>query len=193
MVRIDFNSSVNFGQYTFTDSLKGLANACWTNCFLTTDGICSQKTIRQMRSPTSWQLSNKEFFLFRSIPVHGFCPDNIPSESSRHRDLPTSDEAKALSLWHPSKCVTQYFSKRKRASGLENLCRLCQGVDRQGAKALRQRRFRYSAKTHRLCSRFDHHRFVSVTFSMGKVSQTQGWCKATYASGLTRQYSHVYT
>jgi hypothetical protein len=192
MVGFDFNSSINFGQYTFTDSLKGLANARWTNCFFTTDGLSSQKTIRQMRPPISRQLSNKDLFLFRSIPVHGFCPDNISSESSRHRDLPASDEAKALSLWHPSKCITQYFSKCKRASGLENLCRLCPGANRQGTKALRQPRFRYPAKTHRLCSRFDHRRFVSVTFSMGKVSQAQSRSQAPYVNGPERLYTLFY-
>ena len=34
MVDIDFNLALNFGQYIFTNSLKGLANALWMNGFL---------------------------------------------------------------------------------------------------------------------------------------------------------------
>jgi len=192
MVGIDFNSSVSFGQYTFTDSMKGLANAHWTDCFFTTNGLSSQKTIRQMRPPISRRLSNEDVFLFRSIPVHGFCPDNISSEPSRHRDLPASNATKALSLWYQRKCITQYFSKCKRASELENLCRFRPGADRQGSKALCQRRFRYSAKTHRLCSGLNDHRFMSFTVSMGKVSRTQNCGKGPHANGPARLYTFFY-
>jgi len=49
MIGIDFNLSLNFGQYTFINPLKGLANAYRTYGFLTTNGLSSQKTFRQMR------------------------------------------------------------------------------------------------------------------------------------------------
>jgi len=192
MVGIDFNSSVSFGQYAFTESLKGMANAHWTDCFLTTNGFSSQKTIRQMCSPISRQLSSKDFFLFRSIPVHGFRSDNVSAEPSRHRDLSESDATKALPLRYPRKCFTQYPGKRKRASQLENICRLRSNLDKQSSKALCQRRLRYSVKTHRLCSGFDDHRFMPVTVSMGKISPTQSRSQGAHANGAEGFYTLFY-
>jgi len=86
MVVIDFNSLLNFGQYTFIDTLKGLANALRTDCFLTTDRLSAETPIRQMCSTIQRQLPNKNIFLFRSIPLHGICSDNLSSESERHRN-----------------------------------------------------------------------------------------------------------
>jgi len=111
MVGIDFNLPLNFGQYIFMDLPKGLANAYRTDCFLTTDRLSSQEAIRQMRSQIRRQSSNKNFLLFRSIPVYGFCPDNISPVSSRHRGLPACHADKALSLRHSRKRVTQYVGK----------------------------------------------------------------------------------
>src|SRR4030042_3885528 len=124
MVGIDFNLPLNFGQYIFMDLPKGLANAYRTDCFLTTDRLSSQETIRQMRSQIRRQSSNKNFLLFRSVPVYGFCPDNISPVSSRHRGLPACHADKALSLRHSRKRVTQYVGKCERISGLENIRRL---------------------------------------------------------------------
>ena len=192
MVGVDFNSFITFSQYTFTDSLKGLADAHRTDCFLTTDGLSSKEAIRQIRSPISRQLSSKNFFLFRSVSVYGVRSDNISTEPSRHRDLPKGDATKTLPLWYTRKNLTNHFGQSKRKPRLENLCRFRPGADREGAKALRQRRFRHSAKTHRLCSRFDHHRFMSIAVSMGKISQAQSRGQGSHANGPERLYTLVY-
>jgi hypothetical protein len=192
MVGIDFNSSVNFGQYTFTDSLKGLANARWTDCFLATDGLPAQETIRQVCLSLPRQLSNKDFFLFRSVPMYGIRSANVPTEPSRYRNLSTSNATQALSLWHPRKHLTNHSGQSKRKSQLENLCRLRPSADREGAKALRQRRFCHSAKTHCVCSRFNNHRFVPVSVSMGKVSQVQSRSQSTRVNGPQGLYTLFY-
>jgi len=93
MVVIDLKSPIDFGHKTFIDSLKGPANVYRTDCFLTVDKLLAKTPIRQMRSPIPRQPSDKNFFLFRSIPVYGFRSDNISPESSRHRDLPASNSA----------------------------------------------------------------------------------------------------
>lgn len=77
MIGIDFNLSLNIGQYTFTDLLKGLANSYRTDNILATAGLPSQKAIRQMRSSISRKLSGENFFLFRSVSLHGICSDTI--------------------------------------------------------------------------------------------------------------------
>jgi len=192
MVGIDFNLPLNCGQYIFMDLPKGLANAYRTDCFLTTDRLSSQETIRQMRSQIRRQSSNKNFLLFRSIPVYGFCPDNISPVSSRHRSLPARHADKALSLRHSRKRVTQYVGKCERISGLENIRRLRAGFNKQSPSALRQRRLRHPTESRSLCSGFNNHRFMYVTVSMGQISQTQSRGQGTHADGLKRLYTHVY-
>jgi len=192
MIGIDFNSFTTFSQYTFNESLKGLANASWTDCFLTTDRLSSKEAIRQMRSPISRQLSSKDFFLFRSVPVYGVRSDNIPTEPSRHRNLFTSNATKTLPLRHSQKRFTQYLGKCKRASKLENIRRLRTSVNKQGSKTLCQLRLRNSVKARGLCSGFNNHRFMSVTISMGQVSQTQSGTQGTHTNGPEGLYPLFY-
>ena len=192
MIVIDFNSPINFGHNTFLDLLKGLANVHRTDCFFTTDKLPAKTRFRQMCSPIPWQSPDKNFFMFRSIPLYGFCSDNISSESSRHRNLPASNAAKTLPLRHSRKYFTQHVSKRKRTSRLENICRLCWTVDKQSSKTLCQRRLRDSTEPRGLCSGFNHHRFMSFAISMGEISQTQSRGKGTHANGLKRLYTIVY-
>jgi len=192
MVVIDLKSPVDFGHRTFTDSLKGPANVHRTDCFLTTDRLSAKTQIRQMRSTIPWQPSNKNLFLFRSISLYGICSDNVSTEPSRHRDLPESIEAKALPLRHTRECFTQYVSKRKRASRLENIRRLRTNFDKQSSSTLRQRRLRHSTESRSLCSGFNNHRFMYVTVSMGKISQTQSRGQGAHANGSKRVYTLFY-
>ena len=193
MIGSDFNLPLNFGQNTFINLLKGLANAYQTDGLLTTDRLSSQKTLRQMRSKIQRQLSDKNFFLFRSIPLHGICPDNISSESSRHRDLPASNEAKTLPLRNTRKYLTYHCGESKRKSGLENLRRLRTDSDKQGTETLCQRRLGHSTGTRCLCSGFNHHRLMSNTIPMGKIPQTQSRCQDTHVDGPKRLYTHFYS
>ena len=163
MVGIDFNLPLSFGQYTFMDLPKGLAHAHRTDRFLTIGRLPSQKTFRQICSLISRQSSDKNFFLFRPIPLHGFCPDNISSEPSRHRKLSASNAVKTLPLRNMRKCFTQYISKCKRTSRLENIRRFCSGVDKQSPNALYQRGLRHSTEPRGLCSGFNNHRFMYVS------------------------------
>jgi len=140
MIGIDFNLHLTLGQYTFVDLLKGLANACWTNSFLTAIRLSSKKTIRQMRSQISRQLQDKNFFMFRSISVHGIRSDNLPSKSSRHRNLSSGNAAKTLPLRHSWKSFTYHLGQGKRKSKLANIRRVRSSLDKQSSKTLRQRR-----------------------------------------------------
>ena len=193
MVVSDLKSPIDFGHKISTGSLKGLANVQRTDCFLTNDRLSAKTQIRQMCSTIPWKPSNKNFFLFRSIPMYGFCSDNLSPKSSRHRDLPESIEAKTLPLRHTRKCFTQHFSKRERASRLENIRRLRTDFDGQSSNTLCQRRLRRSTKTSFLRTGFNNHRFMPVTISMGKVSQTQSRSKGAHTNGPKRLYTLFYS
>jgi len=192
MIGIDFNLHLTLGQYSFMDLLKGLANACWTNSFLTAVRFSSQKTIRQMRPTILRQPSDKNVFLFRSIPVYDVCPDNLPPEPSRHRKLSSSNAAETLPLRHTRECFTQYIGKCERTSKLENLRRLRTGFDRQSSNTLCKRRLRHPTESRSLCTGFNNNRFMSFTVSMGKISQAQSRSQGTHADGLKGLYTHVY-
>src|SRR4030043_466928 len=189
---IDFNLPLDFGQYTFMDLLKELANACRTDRLLTTVRLSSPKTIRPMRSTISWQPSDKTIFLFRPMPVHGVCPDNVSPEPSRHRSLSSSHAAEALPLRLTREDVTQYVGQRKRLSRLENLRRFRTGFDKQGAGALCQRRLRHATGPRGLRVGFNHHRFMSFVVSMGEISPAPSRRQGPHADGPKRLYPHVY-
>jgi hypothetical protein len=192
MIGIDFNLPLTFGQSTLEALLKGLVNARRTDSFLTTDRLPTQKAIRQMCPQTSRQPSNKNFLLFRSIPLYGFRADNISSEPAGHRNLSSGNAAETLSLWHSRKRLPNNVGKGKRKSQLENLRRLCSHPDKQSPNALRRRRLWRSTESRSLCFRLDNHRFMSIPVSMGKVSRTQGRNQGTHLNGLKRLYTHVY-
>ncbi len=192
MAVTDFNSLIDFGQNAFMATSKGLANVHGTNSFLTTDRLLAKTQFRQMRSPISRQLPDKNFFLLRSIPLYGFCSNNISTEPSGHRNLSASNAFQTLSLRHPWKSFSQHPGQGKRESRLANICRLRTSVDKHRTEVVCQRRFRRTIETSRLRSRFNNHRFMSVTISMGKVSQTQSRGQATHANGPKRLYTLFY-
>ena len=64
MVVVDLNSDIDFGQKTFAANRKGLANVYGTNCFLTTNRLSTETSIRQVRPTIPRQLSNKDLFMF---------------------------------------------------------------------------------------------------------------------------------
>jgi len=189
----DFNSPINFGQITFPTTLKGLANAQGVNNFLTTDRLPAKMPIRQICSSISWQLSDKNFFLLRSIPLYGFCSNNISTEPSGHRNLSASNAFQTLSLWHPWKSFSQHPGQSKRKSRLANICRLRRSVDKHRTEVVYQRSFWPSIEASCLRSGFNNHRFISVTISMGKVSQTQSRSKGANANGPERLYTLFYS
>lgn len=192
MVGIDLELPINFGHKSFSDFLKGRANVQRTDSFLTTDKLSSKETIRQMRSQIQRQSSDKDLFLFRSIPVYGIRSNNLSSEPPGHRNVSAGNAPKTLPLRHSRQCFQNHSGQSKRESRLENICRLRTGSNKQGANTLRQRRLRHATGPRSLCVGFNHHRFMSVTVSMGKISQTQSSGQGTHTDGLKRLYPYVY-
>jgi len=192
MLVIDLKSQINFGRKTFSDSLKGLASVQWTNSLLTTNRLLTKTAFRQMRSTISRQPSDKIFFLFRPVSLHGICPSNISSESARYRDLPAGNPIQTVSLRHTREYFQNHSGKGKRKSRLENICRPRAYFNKQSPNTLRQRRLWHSTEPRGLCSGFNNHRFMSVSVPMGEISQTQSSYQGTYADELKRLHTHVY-
>ena len=192
MIGIDFNLPFNFCQDTFTDLSKGLVNARRQDSFLTTVRLSTKETIRQMCSQISRQSSNKNFFMFRSIHLHGLRSNNFSSESSGHRNLSSGNAVKTLSLRHKRQDFQNHAGECKRKSPLENLRGLLTNPDRQSQGSLYRRRLRNSTESRCLCSGFNNHRFMYITVSMGRIPQTQSSSQGTHTDGLKRLNTHIY-
>jgi len=192
MVVVDLNSHIDFGQKTFTANRKGVANVYGTNCFFTTNRLSTETSIRQERPAIPRQLSNEDLFMFRSVSLHGFRSDNISAESSGYRDMPAGNAIQALPLWYSRKRVTQHIGECERKSRLENIRGLHTDLNKQSSNTLRQRRLRHSTESRSLCFRFNNHRSMFVTVSMGKISPAQSRRQDTHADGPQRLYTDVY-
>ncbi len=136
MLGIDLKLPIDLGRNTFSKFLKGLADVHRTNRFLATIRLSSQETFRQVRSQIRRQSSNKNLFLFRPIPLHGLCSDNLSPVSSGHRGVSAGNAGETLSLRYSRNCVAQYIGKCERTSRLENIRRLRTGVNKQSPRAL---------------------------------------------------------
>ncbi len=88
--------------------------------------------------------------------------------------------------------MSNHSCRSKRKSGLENIREFCTDYDKQSANALRQLRLRPAIGPRCLCVGFNHHRFMSVTVPMGKISQEQSCRQDAYANGLKRLNTNVY-
>jgi len=192
MIGIDFNLPIKLDQDTFTDFLKGSVNARRQDDFLTTVRLSTQEAVRQMCSPVSRQPSDKIFFLLRSISLYGFCTNNLSPEPPGYRKLPSCNAVKTLSLRHKRECFPNHDSKGKRESSLENLRGLRRGFNNKSQNTLCRRRLRHSTESRGLCAGFNNHRFMYVSVSMGKISQTQSGNQSTHADGLKRLNTHIY-
>ena len=114
MVVIDFNSSLYFGQ----KSLKGLADAYRTNCFLTTAGLSAQAPIRLLCPPLSRQSPCTDVFMFRPVPMHDVCADNVSTEPARHRNMSAGNTGQTLSLRHSRQGLSQHTCQSQRTARL---------------------------------------------------------------------------
>jgi hypothetical protein len=78
MVRIDFNSFINFGPNTLVDALKGLANVYRKNSFLITDGLPAKT---QMKNE-NWRFDSTRLIESTKLK-HRFCGLRNPKRKSR--------------------------------------------------------------------------------------------------------------
>ena len=171
---------------------KGVQYECRTYRFLTTPRFHAAPRIQKMRRALSWQLSNQNLLLSRSVPLHGIRSTYFPRKPERHRNLLASRAEKTLSRRFARQSITQYSGQSQRKSPLANICRLRPNPDQKGAHALRQRPLRPRSQKNRLRARFNHHRPLPDVVSMGAVSPAQKRGQDAHADGSARQYPQFY-
>src|SRR4030042_4167347 len=185
----DFNFFSPIGHNPPIKDRKGVANVLRTNYFLAVDELSSETRIQQMCSPVSRGVLNSKFFVFRPISLHGLRSTDLSGESSRYRNVPAGHAAQALSHRDPEQSLSKYIGRCKRKTGLAHLRRLCSCVDRNGQRVVCGRGLRAANYPGCLRSGFHHDRPVSLPFSVGLFSATQGRHQTPYRNGSARLYS----
>ncbi len=190
---IDLNSLLSCG-----DILLSLGRSCITdeqpeNSFFTDPRFYSKTSIQSLRQSLQRKLSNQIFLMLRPISDNGLRTANIQRKPKRYRNLFKSFTPKTLSLRLSWKSLSQQFSQCQREKRLANIPRFCTSFNFQGKTTLCKRRLRRYIKKYRLCFGLNRYRSMPVIVSMGSASQAQKCCKASYAYGLKRLYTHIYT
>ncbi len=190
---IDLNSLLSCGDIFQSLVRRNTANENRAYSFFANPGLYSKASIQSLRQSLQWQPSDQIFFMFRPISNDGICTVDIPRQLKRSRDLLASFRRQTISLWLSRKNFSKYFSRRKREKKLANISRLCTSSNSQSQTTLRRRRLWHYIKKYSLRLRCNRYRLMPFAISLGSTSQAQKCCKAPYAYGPERLYTHVYT
>src|SRR6202011_3354987 len=135
-----------------------------------------------VRGALSRQLQGQSIFVLGSVFVHGFCATDLSREPTRHRRLSERALRSTLSLRLPQPSLSQYVSRCQRSARLADLCGLGGAPDQKGKRALYWRTNRGRTTTKRLCTRFDYHRSLFESLSVGTLSFHQSRDQTPYST-----------
>src|SRR5271165_4255338 len=125
--------------------------------------------VRPVRGALSRQLQSQSVFVLGSVFEHGFCATDLSRKPTRHRRLSERALRSTLPLRLPEPCMSQYVSRCQRSARLAHLRGPSGAPDQKGKKALFWRTNRCRTTTKRLCTRFDNHRSLFESFSVGTL------------------------
>src|SRR6202140_5413614 len=135
-----------------------------------------------VRGALSRQLQGQSIFVLGSVFVHGFCATDLSREPTRHRRLSERALRSTLSLRLPQPSLSQYVSRCQRSARLADLCGLGGAPDQKGNRGLYWRTNRGRTTTKRLCTRFDYHRSLFESLSVGTLSFHQSRDQTPYST-----------
>lgn len=137
--------------------------------FRPSDGTHANEGFSPLRADLQRKSQGQIFQLPGSIPLHGFCSNDLPGKPKRDRDLSSSAKQETLSYGNTWRHCSQHTVQCKQSTGLENLGRLCPGIDKDCQAIVCRRGAGARTRQHNLRTRFLHHRSVSICFPMGPV------------------------
>ncbi len=133
---------------------KGLDDECRELSLHPTHGLLAQARFRPLRAQVQRKLSYQTFLLLRSIPLHGLCSVNLPTQPSRYRNLFEFHQTQTLPpglSWHDR---SQHFGQSQSESRLAHLCRFRAHPYCSGTQTLCPRSLCGRVGSDRLCLRF---------------------------------------
>src|SRR3972149_44203 len=189
----DFKTAERYSLSGTTARWKGMTYVLRIARFRSVDGLSPPARIYQVCQTLPRRLSHQQFFLPRSISLHGIRATDLPRKSPRHRNLLAGLAAKTVSRWIPQHGRSQYACQCQSATRLADLRRLCSSIDRSCEEVVPTRRHRFRVRANRLRLRFHHHRSLFVVVSVGQVSPSQGCGQTAYLDRFTGQYPVFYS
>src|SRR5512146_2088784 len=101
-----------------TAKCGGLDYVCRKTRFLPGDGASSAPRLSSMRNSLQWRLQGQGVYLPRPLPLHGFCPVDLPGKPQGCRSLPARPEEQALSHGYTQCRLPQYTGQREQGARL---------------------------------------------------------------------------
>ena len=138
------------------------------------------------------RLSAKDVLLLGSVSVDGFRAANLSRQSARYRSLPPFDAGQVVPHGISRQGGALHSRRCQRVTRLANLCRFCPSADWNCATVACPRSYGRGSGAQSIRAGLDHHRSLSIAFSMGPVSPAQSCREDAHVARPARQYSHVY-
>ena len=138
------------------------------------------------------RFQNKKVLLSRSIPLYGLCPAHLQRQSSRHRSMSSFSKQKALPYGYSWQCVQINSSRSQRETGLAYICRTGSNSYYHSQKALQHRNLSRRIRGNCLRTRFNNHRSLPLSVSLGILSKNQKCNQASYIAGFKREHSNFH-
>src|SRR3989338_4612396 len=136
-----------------------------------------------MRYQVSRRLPNQKLFMPGSVSFPGICPTHLSRKFARYRILSALTKYKTLSHGYSRQDFQEHTGRCQRNTRLENLCRLCTSIDQNCQTSLQERGFGTGTGNNHLRTRFQHHRSLSGTLSLGQISKNKSSCKNAHSFG----------
>src|SRR5882672_6359999 len=165
------------------------ADESWPNCIFSTRGFAPDLPVSTVRGSLPRRSLRQRFLLLGSVPVSGLCSTHLPRKSPRYRSLSARPATQAVSHGLPRPSLSQYFGARQRVSRLADPRRFRSHPDCHRPRSLPQRTVRSRVVRDRVCIGLHHHRFMSGTFSVGKIPSPQERRETAYTAGSARSHS----
>lgn len=145
-----------------------------------------------LRSEIQGLLQHKNFFVFRSVSMHCFCPDYSPKKSARYRDLPPISKQETVSHGHTEKSFKVNFCRYQRKTQLAHICRISSKPYCHCQRVISRRLISRRTGRDSICSRRNHYRSMPVSFSLDTISKEESRYQTPYAARPKRQHFNIY-
>ena len=173
-------------------TLEGGTHVHRTTGFLASYGLHAVANFSQLRTQISGRFQNKKVLLPRSIPLHGFCSVHLQGKSSRYRSVSSFSKQKTLPYGHSWQCVQVNSCRSQRKTGLAHICRTGSKPYCHSQKALQHRNVFGRITGNCLRTRFNNHRSLPISVSLGILPKNKECHQASYIAGFKREHSNIY-
>ena len=173
-------------------TLEGGTHVHRTIDFLAGYGLHAVADFSPLRSQVQGRFQNKKVLVPRSIPLYGFRSAHLQRQPSRYRSVSSFPKQKALPYGHSWQCIQINSCRCQRKKGLAYICRTCPNSYCHSQKALQHRNLSGRIRGNCLRTRFNNHRSLPLSVSLGILPKNQKCNQASYVAGFKRKHSNIH-